>query len=92
MPLQADHYIIRMLPPAPANRNSLINSVLTANGYVLGAATVDFDVDSMALNNAYMIGLLLVYENTRSEVNQDRTRIHTFSGAAHGKLIAVFHK
>lgn len=90
--LQADHYIIRMLPPEPADSESAIDRVLAANGYVQGSATVDFKVDSYATNEAYMMGLLFNYERTGFRVDDARSKMHNFRGAAAGKLIAVFHK
>jgi uncharacterized protein YjbI with pentapeptide repeats len=88
--LQPDHFIIRQLPPKAADVDRLIDSVLRANGYTRGRATVDFKVDSEATNQAYLMGLLQNYENAR-KVDTTRSKMHNFSGGATGKMIAVFH-
>ena len=92
MAVKADHYIIRMLPPEPEDRESVIDRVLAANGYVRGTASVDFRVDSSATSDAYMTGLLLNYESIGVAVDDTRSKMHKFKGGATGKLIAVFHR
>ena len=92
MAVRADHYIIRMLPPEPVNRESVIDQALAANGYVRGTASVDFKVDSYAASDAYMMALLLNYESTGVAVDDVRSKMHDFRGAAAGKLIAVFRR
>jgi uncharacterized protein YjbI with pentapeptide repeats len=91
--LQADHYIIRLLPPDTANRDALIGQILSANGYVRGAATIDFRADSEAGSQAYMMGLLLTYEKTTAvPLDSARSKMHKLSGGANGHMVAVFHK
>lgn len=88
--LQADHYIIRKLPPEPADTDLLVNAVLNANGYNRGAATVDFKVNSSATNEAYFMTLVILYEKSHA-IDGSRSKTHNFSGGATGNLAAIFH-
>jgi HEAT repeat protein len=88
--LQADHYIIRMHPPKPADQRSAIIEILQVNGYIRGTATVDFEV-TPSIDNAYITGLALKYaENANVILHDKKTKIHDFSGKAKGKVVVVF--
>jgi hypothetical protein len=88
---QADHYIIRAFPPGPHGVEGLIDSVLHANGYARGHATVGYGVSS-SIDEAYMTGLMFSYETqTGHHCDPKRSRIHNFTGTASGMLLAIFH-
>lgn len=86
--LQADHYVIRAFQPEPRGVEELIRAVLDANGHKRGNASVDYGVSS-SIDEAYMTALGLKHEQeTGNQWNWSRSRLHSFSGTAPGKLMA----
>lgn len=94
MPQQANHYIIRMRPPAPVDRDSFIDKVLADNGYIRGRATVDFKVVNvfLALSEAHMMFLVHQYIDIDKVFKIDKVMRHKFNGGTRGWLIAIFYK
>ena len=94
MAVQADHYIICMLPPAPGEvrRQMLIPQILGANGYTVGPANVDFQVSDTALEDSFFFLAMKVYEDrTGRKVDMNRSKVHNFSGnTVRGKMMAMF--
>jgi hypothetical protein len=94
MAVQADHYVICMLPPAPGEvrRQMLIPQILGANGYTAGSASVDFQVSDLALEDSFFVFSMKAYEDrTGRKVDMNRSRVHNFTGnTARGKMLAMF--
>jgi len=98
--LQADHYIISMLPPEldEAKTKELSRAIIAANGYVAGNATWEVRVNAMALDNTFSMFSLAGFEKrTGKKADPGRTRIHDFGGNwsvtgtdVKGKMLAVF--
>jgi len=93
--VQAEYYIVSILPPEPANREVLISRILAANGYSKGTAGVYLAVSASGPESldAFTMGLMFNYEQrTGKELDNARTKIHKFgTDAIQGKMIAVFH-
>jgi hypothetical protein len=99
--VQADHYIISMLPPGEPDNpkvEELMTSILTANGYIKGNATWELRVNAMALDDSFLVFSAMGFEKrTGNKVDKDRTRIHNYGGKwtvsgtdVRGKMLAMF--
>lgn len=99
--VQADHYVISMLPPGEPNHpkiEELMTSILTANGYIKGNATWELRVNAMALDDSFLVFSAMGFEKrTGKKVDKGRTRIHNYGGKwtvsgtdVRGKMLAVF--
>jgi hypothetical protein len=96
--VQSDHYIIRMIPPAAGQeideirRQRLITEILNANGYLVGSATVDFQLSEQALSDDLYVFTMMAYrDRTGKKVDMNRCKVHNFSGnTVRGKMLALF--
>jgi hypothetical protein len=98
---QADHYIISILPPAPApaERDALISRLMASAGYSKGKADVYFAVATGGASAlpVFTDTLMRNYERTAKaagkEVDLRRSQLHDFGGSGfpQGQLVAIYH-
>ena len=98
--VQADHYLISMLPPELDETKSreLTRAIIAANGYVAGDATWEIRVSANALEGSFLMFSLMGFEKrTGKKADKGRTRVHDFGGKwsvtgtdVKGKMLAVW--
>jgi len=92
-PIQADHYIIRLLPPVWGITSQLVSQILTANNCVAGDGVTDVDVTDRARNKAYSMLQVQRYERrSQRTVDPAKTRVIEFGGELTGTIVAVVAK
>jgi hypothetical protein len=88
--IQADHYVMRIHPPIPADVPRAIEQALAAKGHILGNATVDFHVDAGADDDTLLqLGLQHTLDRCL-RVDRRRSTVCDLGDYLPGKMLALF--